>query len=314
MPGDIEPELYTRWMQFGLYSPILRTHCNKNSFAERRVWEYPAPYSDIMRETIRQRYELVPYLYTEARHCYETGVSLCRPLYYDYPEIEEAYQAKNQYFCGSQLLIAPVFTPVNTSDDMAKMQIWLPEGRWFDIARGCFEVGGQSITRRYLINEVPVFVRPGAILPGQPVSTRLQAGSYPATVITAYPGRDGAYDLYEDDGVSQDYQTNGFAWIPLNQRYFGLDRQITIGAAQGKFPGFLVERAVEIRLPGSVPPAAIRVGTDLSDWAYRLGDNGLSYDGDTATIIIRLPRIEVTGDTIITVEGHLPIVKIWPTV
>ena len=110
------------------------------------------------------------------------------------------------YFFGSQLLVAPVLTPADPRNEMATVQLWLPEGRWFDTARGCFEDGGRTIRRRYLLDEVPAFVRPGTLLPGQQVPNRLREGSYAHLVLTAYPGGDGSYRLYEDDGVSEDYR------------------------------------------------------------------------------------------------------------
>ncbi len=301
-PGAIEPELYTRWVQFGVHAPILRTHCAKNPTAERRVWEYPSPYRDIMMEAIRLRYEMAPYIYTEARGAHDTGCSLCRPLYYDYPEEEAAYTAKDQYAFGSQLLLAPVLTPVSPRDEMAAVTLWLPEGRWFDTARGCMEAGGGAITRRYLLSEVPAFVRPGTILPGQGQTLRLREGSYPSLILTAYPGGDGAYRLYEDDGISEDYQHGGCAWIPLSQHSSGNLRLVTIHPAEGGFPGFLAQRPVEIRLPASTPPLAVRAGEVELEWAYQLGTCGWTYDGDTATTIIRLPSVELTRGLTVTVE------------
>jgi alpha-glucosidase len=298
-PGAIEPELYARWLQFGIFSPILRTHTTKNPTAERRTWAYPEPYGEVMMAAIRRRYEMVPYIYTEARRAFDTGVSLCQPLYYAWPEADDAYRAKDQYLFGESLLVAPVLAPADEVDEMAAVKLWLPEGRWFDTARGAFEDGGRWITRRYLVSEVPVFVRPGAVVPGQPAPARLREGAYPALTVTAYPGGDGDYRLYEDDGVSPGYQTGACAWIPLRQRVTPASREVTVGAAEGMYDGFLRTRSLEIRLPGSVPPKAVRVGAQPLPWAYRLEDAGWTYDGDTATIIIRLPQVDLgTGVTV----------------
>ncbi len=301
MPGEIEPELYTRWIQFGVHSPVLRTHTSKNPKAERRVWEYPEPYSAIMMDALRERYELVPYIYTESRRAYESALSLCLPLYYDYPEEAAAYTAKGQYLFGSQMLVAPVVTRVSAADEMAEVKVWLPPGRWFDTARGCFEKGGQVIRRRYLVSECPVFVRPGALVPGQRAPSRLRPGSYAELVVTAYPGGDGEYRLYEDDGVSRDYQQDRCAWIPLKQKRTPSGRTITIGAAEGRFDGFLARRPVDVRLPGSVPPKRVRVGKEELPWSLRPADGCWSYDGDNATVIIRLASVDLTQDTLVTV-------------
>ncbi|MFZ4397576.1 MAG: TIM-barrel domain-containing protein, partial [Kiritimatiellia bacterium] len=331
--GEIEPELYARWIQFGIHSPVVRTHTTKNAKAERRVWAYPEPYGPIMADALRQRYEMIPYIYTEARVAFDTGLSLCRPMYYEWPEREEAYKAKDQYLFGSQMLVAPVLKPVDPKTEFAHVDVWLPPGQWFDTARGCFEKGGRTIRRGYLIAETPVFVRAGTILPGQGRTTRVTPGSYRNLVVTAYPGGDGEYRLYEDDGVSLDYQAGAGAWILLTQRVEKGARRITVGPAQGThtrpdmeirptssvacvtesrpelrfrpegcYAGFESIRSLELRLPAAVPPTEVTVGGKRLAWAYRLGREGWTYDGQTATVIVRLQRMDVGRQTTITLR------------
>jgi len=302
LPGEIEPELYTRWIQFGIHSPVVRTHTTKNAKAERRVWAYPEPYSTVMADALRQRYEMIPYIYTEARAAFDTGLSLCRPLYYEWPEREEAYQAKDQYLFGREMLVAPVLKPVNPETEHAVVDVWLPAGQWFDTARGCFEKGGRRIRRGYLVSETPVFVRAGAILPGQGQTTRITPGSYRDLVVTAYPGGNGDYRVYEDDGVSLGYQAGEHAWIPLAQRARRGTRVVTVGPVEGRYAGFECTRSLEVRLPAAVPPTAVSVGGQRLAWAYRLGREGWSYDGDTATVIIRIAEIDLQHRTVVTVR------------
>jgi alpha-glucosidase len=294
--------VYTRWIQFGIHSPVVRTHTTKNAKAERRVWAYPEPYSTIMADALRQRYEMIPYIYTEARAAFDTGLSLCRPMYYDWPEREEAYKAKDQYLFGRELLVAPVLKPVNPETEHAAVDVWLPSGQWFDTARGCFEKGGRRIRRGYLISETPVFVRAGAILPGQGSTTRVSPGSYRNLVVTAYPGGDGAYRLYEDDGESLGYRTDEHAWIPLAQRAGKRTRQVAVGPVEGRYSGFERTRSLEVRLPAAVPPTGVSVGSKTLKWSYRLGREGWTYDGDTATVIIRVAKIDLRRKTVIDVR------------
>lgn len=302
MFGPIEPELYTRWLQFGIYSPVVRTHTSKNPLGERRVWAYPDPYGDIMEDAIRTRYELVPYIYTESRRCFDTAVSLCRPMYYDYPDCTAAYKATGQYMFGDSLLVAPVVTRAGESAELTETSIWLPDGDWFDTARGCFEKGGRTIKRSYLISEIPVFVRPGTVLPGQCNQLRLREGSYRELLLTAYPGGDGEYSLYEDDGVSTGYQNQECARIGFSQKITRTGRIIRVKAANGRYRGFEKRRSLEIRLPGSVPPARVCAGRTELKYSYRSGSAaGWTYDGQTATTVIRMPVIDVTKDTVVTV-------------
>ncbi len=297
MPGDIEPELYTRWIQFGIHSPILRTHTTRNEDAERRVWEYPDPYSAVMEEAIRRRYEMVPYIYTENRRAWDNGVSLCRPMYYDWPDENEAYRATGQYLFGRQMLVAPVTSPRDETTELATVRVWLPEGQWVDTATGEMLEGGRTVRRNYLLQEIPVFVRGGTLVPGQPPVTRLCEGSYPDLVVTAYPGGEGRYDLYEDDGVSEDYQRGRFATIPLHQRSGAASHEVTVGPAKGRYRGFKKLRSLEVRLAASVPPARVMVGGKQLDWSHRPCKQGWWYDGDAATVVVRLRKIDLAEAT-----------------
>ena len=307
-PGCAIPsELYTRWVQFGIYSPIIRTHTTKNPEAERRIWAYPPPFSEIMMNAIRRRYEMVPYIYTENRKCFDTAISLCHPMYYDHPESDAAYKANSQYMFGDEMLVAPVVAPVDAGDEMTEVKVWLPEGTWFDTAVGMTDEGGRTIKRRYNIYEAPVFVKAGAIIPGQKMPLRLTPGSYKDLVVTVYPGNRGSYILYEDDGVSRDYAKGISAEIPLSHEEVKGVRRITIGKANGTYKGFARKRSLEIRLTGSVPPVSVIAGGKPAKWAYRLGRRGWAYDGDTATTIIRVPEFDVTKGLAVEVVQNVSV-------
>ena len=98
MPGTVDPELFTRWVQWGAFSPVLRTHSTKNPDAERRIWAYAPQYATAMRRAFLKRYALIPYIYTAARETYDTGISILHPLYYDFPEEEGAYSRMADIF------------------------------------------------------------------------------------------------------------------------------------------------------------------------------------------------------------------------
>ena len=157
------PELFTRWIQWGAFSPILRTHCKKNYDTYRRIWLYPTvslfstltwslnlswrkcqitkacqvspsicvcglQYNyEIMRRFLILRASLVPYIYSNARVTYDEGLSLLRPLYYYYPEAPEAYSYDHQYMFGSDLLVAPVTQEMDPIYQMVTKEIWIPE-------------------------------------------------------------------------------------------------------------------------------------------------------------------------------------------
>ena len=287
-PGPIAGELYTRWIQFGAYSPILRTHTSKNREAERRVWLYPEPYRDVMMDSLRQRYRMIPYIYTEMRHAVDTAISLMRPMYYEHPKTDAAYTFRDQYYFGDAMLVAPITSPINEKTEMAEKKIWLPPGRWFDVTLGSLERGNTIISRHYLLDEVPVFVKAGAVLPGQADTTRLPSGSYAHLTVSAYPGGDGTYSLYEDDGLSTDYLDGESATIPLHHETNGLHRIITIGPAKGTFRGFKKKRKVTVRLHGCPPPESVLTGKKSRAW---------KFDGDHGVVEIPLGVIDLTQST-----------------
>lgn len=287
-PGPITAELYTRWIQFGAYSPILRTHTSKNREAERRVWLYPEPYRDIMMDTLRERYRMIPYIYTELRHAFDHAVSLMRPMYYEHPELKEAYKHSGQYYFGGAMVVAPVTKPVNEKTEMAEVDVWLPPGKWFDAALGRLERGPGTIRRRYLLSEIPRFVKGGAVIPGQADTTRLREGSYAHLTLHAYPGGNGFYNCYEDDGISNGYRQKETVWIPVSQTTRGKKRTIKIGPSKGTFKGFLNKRPVTVYFHGNAPADEVTINGRVIR---------SSYDGDTGTVIVPLGRIDLARTT-----------------
>ncbi|MFP5250311.1 MAG: TIM-barrel domain-containing protein, partial [Acidobacteriota bacterium] len=159
MPGAVDPELFTRWVQFGAFSPILRTHTTKNPDSERRIWAYPEPYSSILRSAFQLRYALEPYIYTEARRTYDTGVAFFHPLYYDWPNADDAYTSKNEYMFGNQMLVSPVTQAADKASGLAAESIWLPPGDWIERPTGCHFTGPARIQRAFSIDQIPVYLK-----------------------------------------------------------------------------------------------------------------------------------------------------------
>ncbi len=313
--GDkqLDAELYMRWIQFGVYSPILRTHTTKHPLSERRVTAYAEPFGRYMIEAIRHRYEIAPYVYTENRKGMETGISLCRPLYYEWPEEKAAYDYSGQYLFGDEMMVAPVTVPADTETEMAEVKVWLPKGKWFDVAMGNMEKGGQVIKRNYHHCEIPVFVRPGAIIPGQKQCMRLNEASCSRLTVTAYPGGDGQYDYYEDDGLSQDYLSGGSATIRLEQRDNKTCRTVKIHKAKGGFDGFLKKRYVEVRFPATCPPESVKIDNKNARHLTTDDENrtGWRYDAQTATAIVQMHNLNLNKSHNIQMAYNADVPKSW---
>ena len=281
MSGTLTPELYTRWIQFGVYSPILRTHASKSPESERRVFHYPEPYRRIMSNDCKRRYQLVPYIYTQMRNAVDTGISLCRPLYYEWPEENQAYTFRNQYMFGDEMLVAPVVRPVDESTEMTDMSVWLPQGEWWDTAWGSPVQGGGVVKRSYVLEETPVFVRPGTVIPEQQQTSRLKKGSYPSLVFRIYSGKAGSGTVYEDDGENNEWKNGKAAEIRCDHEKKGSVRTIRIHPATGSFSTFRAKRPVQVILEGVAPPKDV-AGTN---W---------TYDGDTCSLQLDLGKVDLT--------------------
>jgi alpha-glucosidase len=303
MPGAVDPELYTRWVQFGAFSPILRTHTTKNPDAERRVWAYPEPYSSILRSTFQLRYALEPYLYTESRRTYDTGVAFFRPLYYDWPEDAGAYRSKGEYIFGDQMLVSPVTAPSDKVTGLSAEKVWLPKGEWIEWPTGMHFTGPAAIERSFSIDQIPVYLKAGAIVPMQP--PMLYTGQKPVdplivNVWPLQPGASSTYSVYEDSGVSVEYQRGVFARTPIKATQTGDVLRVEIGPVQGSYPGMMKARACELRLPANWPPASVTVNGIAVKRAGAFGKGGWSFEGNTLTTIVPIPSTSVAAK--VTVE------------
>ena len=253
--GDIAPELYTRWVQFGIFSPILRTHTTKNANSERRVWAYPVDDAAAMRDAFKLRYELLPYIYTASRNTYDSGVAMLRPLYYDYPDAAEAYGFKNEYAFGDDMIVDPVVAPLDDTG-LATVTSWLPPGEWIEWATGTHLRGPTQVTRTFSLDQIPVWARAGAIVPMQPPTHRVGDVAGDTLVLTIFPGASGSTRVYDDAGNSDAYQRNQFSWTNVQQqRDANGALHVTIMPTQGSFEGMRQQRSYQIRLPFSWPAA-----------------------------------------------------------
>ena len=307
MPGVVEPELYARWIQFGIYSPILRTHTTKNPNAERRIWAYPEPYSDIMRGLYKQRYAMVPYIYTEGRRTYDTGVAFLHPLYYDWPEANEAYEMKNEYVFGSQMIVNPIVTPGDKITGLVGQEVWIPGGAWYEKDTGTNLSGPAKVQRSFSIEQAPVYVRDGAIVPMAPPMQYTNQKAVDPLIVTVFPFQTVAtskYELYEDTGNTRAYQTGQFARTELSATAKGNELTVTIAGAKGSYLGMSTSRGYEIRLPGDWPPQSVTVNGKPVSYTPNAGKAGWRYEGNTLTTIISIPKMPM-GQAV-TVKVTIP--------
>jgi alpha-glucosidase len=300
LPGPVSPELYTRWIQFGALSPVLRTHTTKNPAAERRIWAYPPDNFEAMRAAMLLRTELVPYLYTAARQAHDTGVSMLRPLYYHWPEEDAAYTHGGQYMLGEDLLVAPVAAPADTATGLANVRLWIPPGDWVEWGSLARLRGPATVERTYLLDEIPLFARAGAVIPMSEPTLRVGSADRDPLVVTVFAppagqAAAGQTRLYEDAGNDNGYLRGESARTPLMAKWAdgGRTLGVVVGAADGSYPEQPAARGLTVRVPGAFPP--ISVTADGADVPYRADGSapGWRYDGTALAVEVRLPSASV---------------------
>jgi alpha-glucosidase len=306
IPGAVAPELYTRWVQWGALSPILRTHTTKNPEAERRIWAFPYQYFRAMRNAFTLRQELLPYIYTSSRKTYDSGISMIHPLYYEYPDQDQAYDFGDEYFFGDDLLVSPVVHPMSSDSLLATERIWIPPGTWIEWSSSERLNGPQVMERHYSLEEIPIFVRSGSILPMQFSSASKDKVDASPLILRIYPDSSGSNRFYQDEGNSDGYQNGQFAWTLISYKIEKHNiLKIAINPTEGQFPGMEQERSYEIQIVNTLPPARVFcAGTELH---FAKKGLGWSYDGDELSTIVRTAAYGVQKPIDVSIEFSKPI-------
>ena len=152
MLGFKDDEMAGRWLQFGVFSPIMRLHSSSSEFNGKEPWRYKPEVCSMMKEFLRLRHRLVPYLYTMNYRAYEEDIPLMLPMYYGWPEEESAYHVPNEYLFGSEMIAVPVTSPCIPKLNAAKVKVWLPDGIYYDVFTGRKYRGGRILAMYRDIN------------------------------------------------------------------------------------------------------------------------------------------------------------------
>lgn len=253
---DAMSELYTRWMQFGVFNPLSRAHHEGDHAAE--PWMFGKQAEDNSRKAIELKYQLFPYLYTYAREAYDKGLPVLRALLLEYPNDEQGFNADGQFLFGKELLVAPV-----VKKGAVTKRVYLPEGEWIDFkkSKSSYE-GKQWINYSAPLSTIPIFVKRGSIIPMMPVMNYIhEKHSYPVYLMI-YPANDGgsaSFELYEDDGESLDYQKDIFAKTLFTCETKSGSYDITIGGRKTTGYKLPAGRHVIIKLHTAAKPGSLKI-------------------------------------------------------
>ena len=243
------PEMFTRWIQYGVFTPIFKTHSTAQPQLDRRIWAYPTHY-EYMKAAIELRYALSPYIYDAARQAYDTGVSMTRPMYYAFPEEKKAYERPEQYFFGDEIIATVLCRPAG-EDGLTERAMWFPQGsNWYDMAHHTMIQGGTEKTLKYAIDENPWYVRSGAVIPMAEKGIRNLQGISDELRLLIVPGNGKSrYVHYEDDGISQAY-VNEYATTVISKEANSSKVKLSIAPREGHYEGMPQNRTFTIVLEG----------------------------------------------------------------
>ena len=271
-------ELYVRWMQYGLFCPVFRSH---GADAPREIWQFGKkgePVYDAIEKQIRLRYRLIPYLYSTAWQVTSNNDSYMRPLFSDFASDKKVWNNNDEFMFGRSILAAPIVNPQYTEEKIIRtdaMTGWdrrkenggdnkeksgidwtatktavkyLPKGAtWYDFWTNQKYNGGQNVTLTTTLDRVPMFVRAGSILPLGPEMQYVGEKKWDNLELRVYPGANGSFVLYEDEGDNYNYEKGQYATITFH--WNDKTRTLTIDDRKGSYPGMLTKRQFTVVTP-----------------------------------------------------------------
>lgn len=306
MRGYFNSELYTRWLQFSVFSPIFRIHASSvgGEFIRKEPWLHKEPFASVLKKYMLMRHELFPYIYTMNKRNHTDLEPIIKPLYYLYPQNSEAYEFKNQYFFGSELMICPITKPVNKMTDMASVNAWLPKGDWFDFNLGLHyhSKANRKVKLSRYIDEYPILAKAGAIVPqfiyegnGNKIDLAKKVK------VSVFPCASNKFALYEDGGDGFEYQNGKFVTTEMSLEW-GDEPIFNIAAPKGDLTLLPDSREWNISFKGfnkNIKPKLLINNKEVGFESYynpSAQSVELTFNADKSDEI----TVKVSGDKLIT--------------
>lgn len=299
MKGYRDEELSTRWIQFGVFSPIMRLHSSNSAFTGKEPWNYNAVSENIMKRYLKLRHEMIPYLYTMNYHASHDGQPLIRPMYYLEPEQPEAYEVPNEYYFGTELVVCPITEPTDKAAGTACVKAWIPEGKWYDIFSGLKYDGGRMLELYRSLEDIPVLAKEGAIIPLTDLTEYTNSVENPKELaVKIVPGKKNAFILMEDTGdTCEDKEEN---WAQTKLEWIN-ENEFIINPANGNLDVIPKRRTWKMEFYGIA---------DVDNLEVTVGGKAIEteriYDEKRHICQVNIPETEVTEQiTISFSKGYL---------
>jgi len=282
-----EPELYARWIQWGAFCPIFRTHGTR---PENEPWSFGPMTEEITINYIKMRYRLMPYIYSSVYETSQTGLSIMRAMAIEFPEDKEAALRNHQFMFGASILVAPV-----TKKGVRERQIWLPGGIWYNYWNDKKYFGKKEINEIAPLWKIPLFVRGGSIIPEGPEILHAGTNFVDPLILHIYPGKDAEFKLYEDDGCTYNYEKGNYSITCI--KYSESNKKVVISSVEGYYSELQLKRSIKIICHDFDCPEEIKVNgiaLNPNSWYYRRAFRKLE---------IELNQMDILKDTILEMKG-----------
>ena len=232
--GTEDNELYTRYVQLGVFSPILKFGSDEGKYYKREPWKWGIKTYSIVRDYLQLRHRLIPYIYAESYKYHEYGMPLIMPIYYKYPEMYDDANYRNGYYFGTELFVSPIINKKDYIMNRSIHKFFLPDGVWYDYVTGKKFPGGKNYVSFFKDEDYPVFAKAGSIITlGD--NENINDTTPPKNLeIQIFPGRSNTYNLYEDDGVSDLHRKDFYLLTSIDYNYMPNNYTVIVRPLTGK--------------------------------------------------------------------------------
>ena len=245
--GTEDRELYLRFVQLGVFSPILRLYSDGGKFYKREPWNWDLHTQEVTKSYLQMRNRLIPYIYSEAYKYHKYGTPMVQPLYYKFPELYDHPLYRNEYNFGTELLVAPITIKKDVILDRVVHKFFLPAGTWYDFKTGKKYLGNKKYILFYKDEDYPVFARTGSIIPMAKYVKTHPRILPPVMEIHVFPGKSNNYELYEDDGITKLHEDGAYLITNIDYNYITSNYTLIIRPVGGKMEAGLKTRNYDIR-------------------------------------------------------------------
>ncbi len=294
--GAEDNELYTRFVQLGCFSPILKFGADKGKYYKREPWRWDIKTYTIVKDYLRLRHRLIPYIYSEVYKYHKFGTPLIKPLYYTNPDFYDDVLYCNEYYFGGGLFVCPIISKKDYVMDRSVHNFYIPDGVWYDFVTGKKFPGGKNYISFFRDEEYPVFAKAGAIIPmGR--NENINDTTPPVNMeIDIFPGKSNSYTLFEDDGESDLYRKDFYLLTEIEYNYLPNNYSVIIRAKEGKSGIIPDKRNYKITFRNTKRTDDVKVYSNRDEVSFKTYVDGPNF-------VVEIPDINTIGQLTVNCKG-----------